>query len=80
VHKVSIKFVQVQNDAFVEHADMQASSCSSPLITNSVDVALVILVAVESSLDGLEMFSQEVDPEDSLERTAMLEVHSNSRI
>jgi len=80
VHEVSVEFVQVQKDAFVEHADMQAGSRSSPLITNAVDVASVILVFVESSLDGLEIFAQEVDPENGLERTAMPEVHSNSRI
>jgi len=59
---------------------MQAGSHSSPIVTNSVDVASVIHVAVESSLDEFEIVAQEVDPEDGLERTTMPEVHSNSRI
>lgn len=59
---------------------MQAGSCSTPLITNLVDVASVIHVAVESSLDGLEMVAQEVNPEDGLEQTDMPEVQSNSKI
>lgn len=67
MHEVSVVFVQVQKDTFVEHANMQAGSCSTPLITNLVDVASVIHVAVESSLDGLEMVAQEVNPEDGLE-------------